>query len=751
MRKNKFLSAVPFIFSFLLFPSVKDGVLVKAEEDTFQKTTLVEGTFYQIHSDGQPLYLSFQAASDLNETFRFSYALKEFNVISGGVGQVGTFVTTSSHVDNGYDSDQFVALRDVDNCDPHLGMKIGVVSSLLGFKGSPASDVNYIMRDGVGEYVQTSFGILNNNFASDLRYGLYFDGLSFDLSFLFMYGYGSDYVLHYAEGVTISSNNDSVTPTIVSEDFTISNEIGLGKHPVYNSKYCYLPFTKNEVSDEYIVEFDHFNLNNQEIENLSLRKDGEIYYVCLFLNNDDELEIICSKTYVRVDTELNVYNLVDASNQKYINFTQLRARLGVGNIPNVPNTAFEFILHTPHVSQGMWVGERQTKFGIWTNNASLWSNFGYIVIMSEVGITLSTGEEVPLAKKSSPLLKPNSSIKVLIGLSKIYNESNHYIGNRFFAKLNDEMVIFYDDMQFSSLGSVVTGPYIGEAGGECAFEDARSADLLEITDRTNSEFVTLCAPRYILKNESLELSFLCEDGYRFNKLFINNVETPFVYNDGFYVASLDSVSEDINITYSLLENVHASIRVTGEHVYASYDGYPLFGSKQQIKFTISKGYVLDKIRFNDQEKDIAVLNDDGSFSFYYLANDNFDISIEVVEKSFAVKTHTTVEHVTIKFSTDSVLAGDDLSFSIKVDDGYCVQSVKELNGLDIYENGGVYFIYNVYQDIEIDVSVMEITEMNVEEKAVNYDWVAFIIYGVSGLVVISLATILIILMRKKKQ
>lgn len=751
MKKRNFLSILPLVFSFLLFPFIQNSVSVKAEGETFHKIELEEGVFYQVHSDGQPMYLSFQAADDLNETFRFSYALKEFDVISGGTGQVGTFVTTSSHVDNGYNSDQFVALRDVEHSDPHLGMKIGVVSSLLGFKANSASGVNYIMRDGVGEYVQTSFGTLDNNFASDLRYGLYFDGLSFDLSFLFMYGYGSDFVLHYADGVTIYSDKGSVTPTIVSEEFTIANTLGLGRHPIYNSKFCYLPFTKNEVSDEYIVEFDHFNLNKHEIEDLSFRKDGEIYYVCLSLTNNDELEIVCSKTYIRMDTELNIYNLVDASNQKYINFTTLRARLGVGNIPNVPNTAFEFILHTPKVPQGTWVGERQTKFGIWTNNQSLWSNFGYIVIMSEVGITLSTGEEVPLARKYSPLLKPNSSIKVQIGLSKIYNEHDHYIGNRLFAKLNDEMVIYYDDMKFATLGSVVTGPYIGEAGGECAFEDSRSADLLEISDITNSEFVTLCAPRYILKNESLELSFLCEDGYRFNKLFINDVETTFEYKDGFYVVYFDSVNEDIKITYSLLENVHASIKVSGEHIYVSYDGYPLFGSKQRINFSISKGYVLNKIKFNDQEKDIAVTNNNGSFSFYYLANDNYGIAIEVIEKSFAVKTHATVEHATIEFSTNSVLAGDDLSFSIKVDGGYCVQNVKELSGLDIYENGGVYFIYNIYQDIEIDVSIMKMTEMNIEDKPVNYDWVAFVIYGVSGLVVVSLATTLIILMRKKKQ
>ena len=49
------------------------------------------------------------------------------------------------------------------------------------------------------------------------------------------------------------------------------------------------------------------------------------------------------------------------------------------------------------------------------------------------------------------------------------------------------------------------------------------------------------------------------------------------------------------------------------------------------------------------------------------------------------------------------------------DDGYCVQSVKELNGSDIYENGGVYFIYNIYGDIEIDVSIMEMTKMKMHQ------------------------------------
>lgn len=753
MKRITFLSVVSIALSFLLFPFAKETTSVKADGEPFQTVTLEESTFYQIHSDGGPMYLSFEAASSLNETFRFSYVLKDFNIYSGGAAQCGTFVTTASNVNNGYNFDRFVALKDVTNCDSSFATRTGILYSLLGFKGKATDDINFIMRDGVGEYSQTSYGILDDNFASGLRYGFYFDGLSFDLSFIFMYGYGNDFILHYAEGVTVNSNNTSVSPIITSENFAISDAEGLGKRAIYNSNYCYLPFTKNEVSDEYVIEFDHFNLNGNKIEDVSLRKDGEIYYTCLFLNDGDELEIICSKTFIRVDTNLNIYNLVDASNQKYISFTQLRARLGVGNIPNVSNTAFEFILHTPNVPSGTWVGERQTKFGIWTNNSSLWSNFGYIVIMSEAGIKLSTGEEVVLANKYSPILKPNSSIKVLVGLSKIYNENDYYIGNRFFAKLNDEMVIYYDDMKFSSLGSVITGPYIGEAGGECAFEDARSANLLEVSDKTNSEFVTLCAPRYILKNESLDLSFLCEDGYRLNKLFINGVEKAFEYNNGFYVTSLDSVSEDIEITYSLLENVHASIKVSGEHVYASYDGYPLFGSKQQIRFTLSKGYVLNKIKFNDQEKDISVLNEDGNFSFYYLANNNYDISIEVIEKSFEVKPHSIVEHATIVFSSNNVLAGDYLSFSINVDDGYCVQSVKELNGSDIYENGGVYFIYNIYGDIEIDVSIMEMTKIDVEERLNNndYNWVAFVIYGFSGLVFISLAAILFILMRKKRQ
>lgn len=777
MRRHRCIMTIALASFLLPLTQVGGSSEVVAETgDTYYTQTINIGSHYRIESDGAPFYIAFDKIRTTGETSRLSYIFDEISYDYADLDKGGLFVSDASSVASSYDTLEYksflTAFREAytadrstakwdDYCQDRASFmfKTGIFYSLLFYKGSEEEQTQAIIRDNVANYMQGSLGNYDDTKELNGRYGYYFDGAKITISFLatFLFGYGC--TLYYQDGVTVTCDEETVSPTIEAEDYEIQNgDLGdPGSRPFYNRSLCYIPFLKKPEAEDTIVKFDHIEINGEKRDDVAFRQDGSRYFIATKLSSEDTVKIITTKKIIREDKNVTIHDLYDVSGQTEMVFNELRqASLGLGNIPNEVNNAFRFVLNTPKIDGSAWVGERQTKFGIWTSNSSLWSNFGYIIRFSQGVVSILTGEEITLARAESSSITSRSSLLVVIGLTKVSNETGRWFANRVFVDVNGTRVAQYDDdSERKSLGSLITGPYIGEAGGEVSFEDYRKDSLLKVSDLSNETHVKASLPSYVLKGEDLNASFVLDDGYKFNSFLVNGADalSQLVYSDGVYSLDLLDISSAIDISYTLISDVHVSLSLEGEAIDTTYDSFPLYGSRSVIKFGMKEGKVPSSVMVNGLESVSSLERSGKVFSLKLLPlTEDTKIVITGVDKQYSVALSSEEgEHASIKLSSSSVLAGGSLSFEVILDDGYLLAGVSIDGAATLSSSNGIYYLDEVYGDVIISLETKkEESETITPSQSTSLMWLAYLLYALAGLALISFGVFAIVAIKRKK-
>lgn len=728
---------------------------------------LKEKSYYEISSNGDPFYLSFGVSKngeDYNtslELCRFSYILKEAVFTDNEDSKVGSFVSESSTIDS------FASLGGL---SPWSDDAISLLSStdtfmsFLAYRSSEsAEETTFIGRKGVDTYTQTSggsfkTGAVNKNY----RFGIYFSNVKINLSFISLYQHGEDFILHYASGVTVKENSTEIAPTVnVGSNVTLYTKEGddeIVNGSLFYEGYSYIVFQIKESDPETMVTLDTIKINNVESPDIDVKKDGVIYYFAFVLKASDTVSITSSSKTISLEKNIAIYDLADVTGEKTVSFSKLQqSGVGLGNIPNTPNTAFRFLFHTP-VSG--WYGEAQTKFGIYSNNASLWSTFGYILRMYRGNVSLLSGEEVLLASTDDASIKAATTLKIEIGLKKVYAENSHYFANYLYVNVNDATLASYVDEKLSALGSVITVPYIGNANGYCSFEDTRGDALATITNASAAiEGLTASYPHCFSKGEEVKIDLAPAQGYEIISFKVNDIETALIRNGGVFVATLSAPTSDLTISYLLSPNATRNLTVAASDDYtASYSTSIVYGAPADIVFTPKVGKAFSGVSVKDGSASPVenlgnLIRNGNKFTLHLgLMYEDIEVSASLVDASYSATMDSSAENYDVSFSSSTVKAGASLSFQVRAKDGYEISWVYINDELAEATNGS-YLIDNVYTNIVVKAVVKQ-AEAAPETKAKEDNTLGFVLIGVSSFVFVALlatATILIMKTRKKEQ
>ncbi len=775
MRRHTYLMMT--VLASLVLPLTVTGggnQIAAAEDSSYKSETINMRSHYRIESNGAPFYIAFDKARTTYETSRFSYIFDEFSYETDDLDKGGIFVSDVSSVASSYKEEEHKTFSDIFrttyNADPGAGewddyckerlsfmFQTGTYYSLLFFKASETSQTEAIIRNNVDDYEQASLGSYADTKGMDGRYGFYFDGAKVTLSFLATFLFGYNCTLYYQDGVTVAKDESTITPTIETEDYDVKdgNPADIAAAPIYNSTLCYIPFTKKADPEDTVVEFNHIEINGERRDDVAFKQDGTSYFIATKLNDGDSVKLVTKKTVVHEDKNVVIHDLYDVSDQTEITFNKLGdASYGVGNIPNEVNNAFRFVLNTPKVDGSAWVGEKQTKFGIWSSNESLWSNFGYIIRFAQGVVSILSGEEEPLARGESASIVSRSALVIVIGLAKLSNEANHWYANRVYVDVNDVRVAQYDDVNRRTLGSVITGPYIGEAGGEVSFEDYRKDSLVSVSDSSNNAHVKASFPSYAIKGEKLNATFVLEEGYKFSSFSVNGsgVLDKLTYVDGVYSLEIEDVSSSIDITYTLLSDVHVTLGLEGDVINTVYDSFPFFGSRNVVKFGVKDGHIPSSVLVNDVEC-ISSLKRAGkvySLELVPLAEDT-KIVVSATEKVYSVALAHEMDdgHASIKLSSSSVKAGGSVSFDVVLEEGYLLMDVSITGGAVLSSSNGTYYLDEVYGDVTISLKTKKKETAESVESA-SMMWIAYLLYGLAGASLLGFGIYALIAIRRKK-
>ena len=770
------LSVVAIASSILACPKASVGTKKEeASSSAFSSVSLSAGTHVRIESEGAPFYISFGKVRTNAEMARLSYIFDEVSFSYSDLDKAGIFVSDLDSVSSTYSGkevrsfqkefqDSYANSGSAETMEAYVQdrasylFNTGALYSLLFFKASETDSTNAILRNNVVDYTQASLGLYEDAEGMDGRFGYYFDGAKVTLSFLTMFTYGCDFTLYYQEGVNVVLDNETIAPTIIAEDYevlegTVDNA---GEVAFYNKSLCYIPLIKTPAPEDTIVEYDHIEVNGVIAEELSLKKDGGHYFLVGKFNDGDEISIVTRKKISKEDKNVTVYDLYDVSGYTSLSFTKLYdGSTGIGNIPNEANNAFRFVLNTPSVDGSAWVGERQTKFGIWTSNSGMWSNFGYIIRFRQNSLTILNGEEVTLANVESSVITSRSSLLVVVGLAKVYDESGHWFANRIYVDVNGSRIASYDDTERRSIGSVITAPYIGQEGGEVSFEDSRKANLIPVNDATSNEHVHAVMDSYVVSGGDVNASFALDDGYKFLSFQINGVESldDLIYENGIYSLKIEGVSSEVKITYTLISDVHIRLSLSGDVIDSDYDNAPLYGSKPVVSFSVEQGKIPSSVKVNGVES-VSELTRNGKV--YSLALgvsvDDVSVVVETKEASYAVGVSSSNDsHANISISSDSVPAGGSTSFTLSLEKGYLLENIS-INGEAVLScNGGVYFLDEVFGDVSIEAKTRkEETQASPESKS-GLSWLPITLYCIAGASVLAFGVSALILVKKKKE
>ncbi len=780
MRRHTYLTMIALASFVLPLTQVVGANQVAAAEDTdssYHALTINMRNHYRIESDGAPFYIAFDKARTTYETSRFAYIFDEVSYDTADLDKGGIFVNDISTVDLSYDYGEYKTFSDIfrttydadsgagkweDYCQERLSymFQTGNYYSLLFFKQDDASQTEAIIRNNVDDFTQASLGKYDDTMGLDGRYGFYFDGAKVTLSFLAAFLYGNTCTLYYQDGVTVTCDAETITTTIEAEDYDIKddgNPAGLASTPIYNSSLCYIPLIKKADPEDTVVEFDHIEINDERRDDITLHQDGTTYFIATKLNDGDVIKLVTNKSVVKEDKNVTIHDLYDVSGQTKIVFDKVADLYSrVGNIPNEVNHAFRFILNTPKIDGSSWNGEKSTKFGIWCSHNYLWSNFGYIVRFNQGVVTILSGEEEPLARAESTSIASGSSLLIVIGLAKVSNEAGHWYANRIYVDINDVRMAQYDDVNRRTYGSVITGPYIGEAGGEVSFEDYRKDSLVAVSDSSNSAHVKAGFPSYVVKGGKLNATFVLDEGYKFRSFSVNGSDAldKLTYADGVYNLEIEDVSSAIDITYTLLPDVHVTLGLEGDAINTVYDSFPLYGSRNVIKFGVKEGQIPSSVLVNGVEC-VSSLKRAGKVFSLELAPlvEDTKVVVATIEKQYSVALAAEAEggHASIVLSSSTVAAGGSLSFDVALDEGYLLTDVSIVGDAVLSSSNGAYYIDEVYGDVTISLKTKkDETETVTPIESASMMWVAYLLYAVAGATLLGFGIYAGIVIKRKK-
>lgn len=729
-------------------------VSVSGEEHAgYTAVALENEAVYTVKSDGAPFYFSFgrQDGRASGEVARVSWVMSEIKTETDETGKAsfGTFCSSKEEIASGYGQDKAVA----DEEDiAYISVKNNFYN-LIVYKNGPNSEANYIVRSGIYDYDQKSLG--NYSDGADSRYGFYFTGVKVEMTFLVTFVFASDFTLYYSEGVTVTEYAEKMNPSpeVVFENaspVTAASQYELLRHPIYNEKVCFIPFEiERSESETEVYYFEGITLNGEKL-NSSIKKDGGVYYVVCELNSEDKLVVSCKSRSVSFDAA-EVYDLIDVSGRKSITFSELkRGNVGIGNIPNRPNTAFRFKYLTPKFTS--WSGSEINKFGIWTSNKSIWSNFGYIVTFYNNTVRILSGEEVEYASGNNANVKPNSTIEVEIGLKKGYDEKGNYIFNRIYVKVNGAEVVYYDDYVRSTLGSAIVGPYLDSAAGKCTIENAY--DVYELVDASHAEGITAGFARYVKAGGNAVVCFAESEGRRlsFVKLNGEDVTDRLAESGGVKTLTIEGISEDCELSYGA-EAAFCAVRVEETAgVSPEYSSIVKYKGRAEILFTLKKGLVLSSVTVNGEDFTAGLNVENGVWRLVVPeVKEDMVVMPTTEEKSFSLSVEK-ADNAAVTPVTESVRAGTDGAFTVSPSEGYKISAVYA-NGEIMENTDGVYYVQSVYADVRIEVESVRYEEFVVsgEDLEKGGPNVGFIIGITAGCIAAVGAVAAIVIVIKKRR
>ena len=782
-KLSLFLTAIGFI------PSVGSGYIknttsVAASENSYQKQTVNIGEYVEIESDGSPFYLSFDKVREEGEGARLCYIMDEFSASDEELQtNAGFFIGDSSHIDNSY--------KDASNTNyksfgDMIGTGGGLPESIDEVKyycfGTDryttviplisGNNINVLVRDSLSLTNQRTLGIDYNNKKMDdgCCYGYYFDGIKVKMSFLMTFEYFQQpLTIHFQDGVKVSVNNETVSPTVVSDYYPVKEKDETtyindpGSFPIYNSGLCYIPFTKKEIDKNLIVKYDHIEVND-EVADIKLINEGTSYYLITKLTSKDTLKIVCSTKVAREESAENVkiYDLYDVANLTQFSVKNTGSNLivngdkvynqsengciGIGNIPNTVNNAFRFNITLCSYSY--------TKFGIWTSNGAIWSNFGYIIRFGpDKKVYILSGEEQEYAQGPCMSVVPGAKVSVVVGMVKLYDENDKWFANRIYVDINGERICEYNDVERRSFGSAIIAPYFDNVS-QVIFEDYRIKNLVAVNNDSNEHVHTNNA-LYALKGEKYTANFVLDEGYKFQTFTCNGVDVldSLEFNNGCYSYTVDNVESALNFSYTLLSNVTVNLSLNGELVDSSFDAEPLYGSKPTISFRLEAGKAPTSIKVNGEEKIKYLTRNANVYSLNLDAIiEDTVVSIESENKTFAASVGSNNDaHAKVSFENSAISIGGSTRINIFVDEGYLVKDVVVEGDATLSTYDGAYFLDNVYSDVSVSVVTAK-EETIVVEPVKEFNWpvcIAIILCSVSAVVMIVLILLGIKLGKKR--
>ena len=771
-----------------IIPSIGSGYIKStssevASENSFQKQTVNIGEYVEIESDGSPFYLSFDKVRDEGEGARFCYIMDEFEASNDELeSNAGFFIGDSSHIENSYKDASNTNYRSFGDM---IGTGGGLPESIEEAKyycfGTDryttviplvsGDNINVLVRDSLSLTNQRTLGADYSNKSLDdgCCYGYYFDGVKVKMSFLTTFEYFQQpLTIHFQDGVKVSVNNETVSPTIVSDYYPVKEKDEAtyindpGSFPIYNSGLCYIPFTKKEVDKSLIVEYDHIEVND-EVADLKLINEGTSYYLITKLASKDTLEIVCSTKVAREESAENVqiYDLYDVANSTKVDIKNTSTGIvvngdkvynksengciGIGNIPNTVNNAFRFniTLSSYHY----------TKFGIWTSNSGIWSNFGYIIRFGpEQKVYILSGEEQEYAQGRCAAVIPGAKISVVVGMAKLYDENNRWFANRIYVDINGERICEYNDVERRSFGSAIIAPYF-DTESQVIFEDYRIKNLVAVNNDGNEHVHTNNA-LYALKGEKFTAKFVLDEGYKFKTFTCNGVDVlnSLKFDNGFYTYIVNSVESALNFSYTLLSDVSVNLSLNGELLDSTFDAKPLYGSKPTISFRLAEGKAPSSIKVNGEEK-IKSLTRNGnvySLNLDTLIEDTV-VSIQSEDKTFSASVGSNNDsHAKVSFENNVISIGGSTRVDISLDEGYFIKNVIVEGDATLSTYDGAYFLDNVYSDVSVSVVTAQ-AETTVIEQVKEFNWpVCIAIIACSVAAVVMIVLILLGIKLKKK-
>lgn len=699
MLKNRkfFISLICIIFSFsVVLATVLFFGSFSSKADSINSIKLNAGVSYTVKTNGGSFWLSFGETGNDYERARVSFILSDCTVFSESND---SYVAAFSSSEQNCKNNNISSVKELSADQKRFLSSPNYIYSVI--LTSSSSNYSMLYRRGVANFISADYTGLEQNEV----FGIYCFNLDMEFSFLVDYLFGSNITLYYESDVVVEVYDKTISVSLDKENITLYNSTGILRE-IYNEKVSVIPFYVNEPSnDKEVIKFSGIMVNGNRVADSCIINDAVKYFVYP-LKEGDLVEFNTSRFNVDYNYEdVSVYDLFDISGEKSISFNETGKNYPIGNVPNKPNTAFRFKLKSPSLS---WGPERATKFGLFTNNYMIWSNFGYIIAFYSGNVVIKTGEEVQLATGSCADLRVNSENNIEIGAMKGY-KNGIYNFNRIYVKVNDIFICFYDEFETrGSLGSAVVGPVLDFADASCLIKDVR--DYYIVSDGTKSDGISIDFKRFVEPNTSIQITIFEKRGTKLSKIFINGIDkTNSLFKEGLYLYLDVLVDSNTVITYELINDVSRNIFVENiQKATVDYSNSVLYHGNSIVKIHVSEGYSLKSLIVNGIEKIDETVYVDGEYVFYLnLVEDDIQIRGTTEKTSYNISI-AKEENCEVILTSSIVESGKKVVFAVKPNTGYKISEVF-IEGYILKSNSdGSFYIDSIRSDVLITAIAIQL-------------------------------------------